>query len=48
MPEKPSTPLTFNQFIKTLPTKRVVVGQMADGTPLTVEVPTLRAEAPRG
>lgn len=34
----------FNQFIASLPKKRIEIGSMADGTPLTVEVPTLFPE----
>lgn len=34
----------FNEFLRSLPTRSQVVGSMADGTQLTVEVPTLFPE----
>lgn len=34
----------FNKLIASLPTRTQVIGQMADGTPLTVEVSTFFVE----
>ncbi len=34
----------FNEIIRQLPTREKVVGQMSDGTPLTIQVSTLFPE----
>lgn len=34
----------FNAWLKSLPKKEKVVGQLADGTPLVVEVPDFGSE----